>query len=111
MTFSERIKDLRREKKFTQSDLSLRLNLPRTTVANWEQDRCEPNMNDLLNLSLVFGVSVGYLIGAEDEDGRPVPQDLPENDLQLLKAFHKLSVFEQETVLTQINALAEKVKG
>ena len=47
----------------------------------------------------------------EKESDRTIPLNLTQKDFDLLKAFHKLGAFEQETILIQINALAEKVKN
>lgn len=102
---------IREELGLSQKELAEKLNVSHTNIYNYEVGRTEPSIEVLKQLATVLGVSVGYLVGAEDEDGRPVPQDLPEQDRELLKAFHKLRPFEQETVLTQIGALVEKVKN
>lgn len=47
----------------------------------------------------------------QKESGRTIPLNITQKELDLLKAFHKLHPSEQETILIQINALAEKVKN
>lgn len=101
---------IREELGLSQKELAEKLNVSHTNIYNYEVGRTEPSIDILKQLAAVLGVSVGYLVGAEDESGRAVPSDLPQKDLDLLKAFHKLGPFEQETILIQINALAEKVK-
>lgn len=102
---------IREELGISQKELAEKLNVSHTNIYNYEVGRTEPSLDMLKQIAAVLGVSVGYLVGAEDESGRPVPSDLPQKDLDLLKAFHKLGPFEQETILIQINALAEKVKN
>lgn len=109
--FQLKIRELRHEYSFTQQQVADKLNVSKSTITHWELGDSKPSIESLLELSKMFGVSVGYLVGAEDEFGRPVPSDLSERDRALLKAFHKLHPFEQETILIQINALAEKVKN
>ena len=101
---------IREELGLSQKKLAEKLNVSHTNIYNYEVGRTEPSIDILKQLAAVLGVSVGYLVGAEDESGRAVPTGLPQKDLDLLKAFHKLGPFEQETILIQINALAEKVK-
>ena len=110
MEFSQKIIELRKDKGFTQKTFAESIGTTDKVVWTYENGKCEPSLAMLKQISAVLGVSVGYLVGAEDESGRPVPTDIPERDKELLKAFHKLDAFEQETILIQINALAEKVK-
>lgn len=105
-----RLKELREERGLTQKELGKMIGGQQANIYNYEVGRTEPSIDILKQFADIFGVSVGYLVGAEDESGRPVPSDLPQKDLDLLKAFHKLDAFEQETILIQINALADKVK-
>ena len=94
--------------KFSE-DLANSFGFMKNTVYAWEKERSQPNFETLIKLAEFFQVSVGYLVGAEDEFGHAVSKDIPQRDKDLLKAFHKLGPFEQETVLIQINALAEKM--
>ena len=111
MKVSEKIRYLRKSENITQKELGEKLGITGHNVFDWEKGKGEPSLDMLKKLADFFGVSVGYLVGTEDESGRPVSSDLPQKDLDLLKAFHKLGAFEQETILIQINALAEKVKN
>lgn len=110
MDFSQKIIELRKEKGFTQKSFAEKIGTTDKVVWTYESGKCEPSLSMLKQIAEVLGVSVGYLVGAEDEFGRVIPKDIPQRDKDLLKAFHKLHPFEQETILIQINALAEKVK-
>lgn len=109
MVFSQKIIELRKEKGLTQKAFADKIGTTDKVVWTYERGKCEPSLAMLKQIAEVFGVSVGYLVGAEDEDGRAIPTDLSQKDKDLLKAFHKLGPFEQETVMIQISALAEKV--
>lgn len=64
--FGERLRDLRLDKKMTQSGLAKLLNVSGNTVYAWETDKQEPSMSTLLKLSEIFEVSLDYLFGKSD---------------------------------------------
>lgn len=106
--FGVRLKELRKERGIRQKDLSEKIETPRYSVANWEQGRSEPSLEDLIKLAGALDVSVGYLVGAEGDDGQVVPTDLTDDEKKLLSDFRKLNSYQKETVLTQISAIAKK---
>lgn len=63
MTIGERIKQLRSEKGFSQEKLAEQLNVSRSAVAKWESDGGVPEIDNLLQLSSVFGISIDELVG------------------------------------------------
>ena len=66
VSFIERIKELRDEKKVTQKEVAKFLGIIESAYANYEQGRTEPNLNTLIKLSQFFGVTTDYLLGLED---------------------------------------------
>lgn len=52
----------RRNKKLTQLQLSIELEVHESTISNWEHGLREPNLNNLIILSQYFGVSIDYLL-------------------------------------------------
>ena len=63
MTMGEKIRQFRSAKEFSQEVLAEKLNVSRSAVAKWEADGGVPEIDNLLQLSLVFNVSVDELIG------------------------------------------------
>jgi DNA-binding XRE family transcriptional regulator len=61
--FTERLKELRKEKNLTQKQLSKLINVSEDCIYFWEKGRSEPSILDLINLSNVFEVSIDYLVG------------------------------------------------
>lgn len=59
---SERLKLLRKERGLSQDKLGEILNIPRTTIANWESGRI-PELIAIQKLADYFVVSIDYLIG------------------------------------------------
>lgn len=66
MTFSERLKSLRKEHNLTQDDLGKVLNYGRTAISGYESGRNEPSYDVLETLSNYFDVSIDYLLGKTD---------------------------------------------
>lgn len=58
-----RIKALRGEHEMKQSDLANRLHVGQNTVSNWETGRTEPDSAILQQMSLIFDVSIDYILG------------------------------------------------
>lgn len=65
--FGERIRSLRKERNMTLRDLADKLNIPFTTLGNYEREDREPNVSTFLALADFFGVSVDYLTGKQDK--------------------------------------------
>ena len=65
-TFSQRLKEIRLDKKLTLKQVSSMLNIPLTTYANYEQGVREPSLSTLNALCDVYGVSSDYLLGRSD---------------------------------------------
>ena len=61
-----RIKDLRKEKGYTQAHLAKMLGVARSTVSMWESSPQEPDNETLGKIADVFGVSTDYLLGRTD---------------------------------------------
>lgn len=69
MTLAEKIQKLRQEKGLSQEQLAERLEVSRQAVGKWEGGQSRPDMDKLITLAELFGVSTDYLL---KEDGEPV---------------------------------------
>ncbi|MCG1133042.1 helix-turn-helix domain-containing protein [Staphylococcus epidermidis] len=67
MVLGEQIKKHRKLLNMTQEDLCQKLNTTRQTVSKWEKNMIEPDINTLLKLSDIFGISLNELIIGEKE--------------------------------------------
>ncbi len=114
MTFSETIKSLRIEEGLTQKALAQKLNIGQSTIVGYEKGEREPVPKSLISYSKFFNVSVDYLLGLEDDLGIKKYSSehnraaLSEDESELLKNFRKLGPFARESIIIQVNALAEK---
>ena len=63
-----KIKKAREDKKLTQDDLALQLNMNRASISSYEAGRAVPPGNTLRNLADLLDVSADYLLGRATED-------------------------------------------
>jgi len=65
MTIGERIADLRKKNGYSQEMLGEKLGVSRQAVSKWESDAALPEIDKLVELAKLFGVTVGFLLGVE----------------------------------------------
>lgn len=58
-----RIKELRKQKGLSQTELAHALSLEQTTISSYEQEKTEPNISTLIKLADYYNVSLDYLCG------------------------------------------------
>ncbi|MBR2041186.1 MAG: helix-turn-helix transcriptional regulator [Oscillospiraceae bacterium] len=66
MTLGERIYKMRTEKGLSQGDLSEILEVSRQSVSKWENDGAIPDLDKIIKLSEIFGVSIDELVKGEN---------------------------------------------
>lgn len=63
--FGRRLANLRKLKGLTQEELADRLSLTRSTYAQYEIGRREPDFKTILKLADFFNISVDYILGRD----------------------------------------------
>ena len=80
MTIGQRIAQKRKELGLSQEGLGDQLGVSRQSIYKWESDSALPEIDKLIALSRLFGVSVGWLLGVEEPpqgggaDAGPAPE-------------------------------------
>ena len=80
MILADKIIDLRKKAGWSQEELADKLGVSRQSVSKWEGAQSVPDMNKILQLSSLFGVSTDYLLKDNLEAPEPViaPEDAEE---------------------------------
>lgn len=79
MSLGERICKLRSEKNLSQGDLADALEVSRQSISKWETNGSVPELDKLVKLSEVFGITLDELVtGKEKEEASPPPQAEPQ---------------------------------
>lgn len=66
MTVGQRIAQKRKELGLSQEGLGEQLGVSRQAIYKWESDATLPEIEKLIALSKIFGVSIGWLLGVEE---------------------------------------------
>lgn len=83
MKLGERIHQFRTERNLSQGDLADALNVSRQSVSKWETDTSVPELDKLVKLCELFGVSLDELVRGVE------PEKQPANPLPALMADRK----------------------
>lgn len=75
MIIGRNIFELRKEKGISQEELANLLEVSRQTVSQWENGQTQPNIDNLLRLKEIFGVSVDEMLKNDSEGKSPFNAD------------------------------------
>lgn len=114
-TTAERIKQLRKKKGISQSELAALIGVKNNTVSTWERGTRKPDFEALDLLSDYFEVSFEYILGSSDkEESRVKPTQKELDTLALLsiadeikeitEKYSRLSDKSQKMIDALINA-------
>lgn len=67
MELGNKIKYYRGEKELSQEELAERVYVSRQTISNWENNKSYPDINSIVLLSEIFGISIDNLIKGDVE--------------------------------------------
>lgn len=62
MPFSTNLRELRINQRYTQDELSKKLNLSRTAISNYEKGIIQPSIETIIKISEIFNVSLDDLL-------------------------------------------------
>ena len=62
MILADKITELRKKNGWSQEDLAEKLDVSRQSISKWESAQSAPDMNRILKMSEIFGVSTDYLL-------------------------------------------------
>ncbi len=90
MTVGQRIAQKRKEQGLSQEALGEALGVSRQSVYKWESDSALPEIEKLVAMSRLFGVTVGWLLGVEEgtsgpETGKSDAGELTETQLKMVE--------------------------
>lgn len=101
MILGEKIAQLRRKNGWSQEELADKMEVSRQAVSKWESSQTTPDLERIMRLSSLFGVTIDYLLkdGAEPEIPRPeAEEDTHIRLISLADAADYLSLRERASV-------------
>ena len=70
-TLGQRIAERRKLLGLSQEGFGEKMGVSRQAISKWEADTSVPEVEKLIAMSKLFGVSVGWLLGTEEEEEQP----------------------------------------
>ena len=109
MILAEKIIKLRKENGWSQEDLAMRMDVSRQSVSKWESMSSIPDLDKIVKLSKLFGVSTDYLLKdhMEEDAGPELTVDYPDNDF---KKIH-VTLEEANTYMELMESASKKIAG
>ena len=87
MILADKIILLRKKQGWSQEELAERLEVSRQSVSKWESGLSIPDLNKIIGMSELFGVSTDYLLKDEiEEPSFSEPKEEPEESVRMLEA-------------------------
>lgn len=94
MIFADKLTKLRKKAGWSQEELAEQMNVTRQSVSKWEGAQSVPDLEKMIRLSNLFGVSTDYLLKDEIEDTDGI---LPSDDMS---AIRRVSMEEANAFLS-----------
>ena len=102
MTFSDKLIALRRKAGWSQEELAERLNVSRQSVSKWEGAQSMPDIDKIVQLSSLFGVTTDYLLKDGQDDPQPAAAETP-------SPLPRVTLAQAEDYLTRAQANAPRM--
>lgn len=108
-TLYERIIDLCKKRGVSGSRMCLDLGLSKSTLSDMKNGRTKGvSTNTAQKIASYFGVSVGYLLGEEEKEEKPIQEDeLSENMKKLIEFAKSVPEDKVELVLKLMRTIVE----
>lgn len=79
------LKELRKEKKLTQTELASKLNISQKSYSNWESGKAEPTLDNIIKLANILDTTTDELLGRQINFGDKILNKKYKYDLSVLK--------------------------
>lgn len=99
-TIGERIKEARKAKKLTQTELGAMLGFKKSAISAWETGQNKPDSEDVERLCGALGVSPTWLIGVD-----MASVELSPAEQKHIRRWRQLSAFQKELVEKMIDEM------
>lgn len=107
MDFKHRIKELRKERKFTQQRLADLLGVDKSSISKYEHGVNAADHEQLKKLSDIFNVSMDYLLGRTDNRNNSIIEGTYKNDKIQIEVNQKKIDLTPKEIQELINKLSE----
>lgn len=92
MILADKIINLRKKNGWSQEELAEKLGVTRQSILKYEGAQSIPDLDKILKLSEIFGVTTDYLIKDELEEEEYAPSQMQENESESDRSVHKVTM-------------------
>lgn len=92
MILADKIINLRKKNGWSQEELAEKLGVTRQSISKYEGAQSIPDLDKILKLSEIFGVTTDYLIKDELEEEEYAPSQMQENESESDRIVHKVTM-------------------
>ena len=107
LSFGKKLAALRKEKKFSQTELAKQLSTSVSVISRYERDEMTPSIETAKKLAALLSTSVGYLLGETEEDDLLKDPQM----MRRLKELRRFSEKEKDQVLFTLDAVIHEIKN
>ena len=113
MILAEKIMKLRKQNGWSQEELAVRLNISRQSVSKWESTASIPDLDNIIKLSEIFGVSTDYLLKDEIEEDAGLLETVEESTgmEQEREKVRSVSLEEANVYMDLLGQVSKKIAG
>lgn len=106
-----RIKEARLAAGLSQKFVALSLGLKAPSVCNWENGKTTPTPENYAALANLFGVTIDYLMGADETQGTPIPQSALVLQLnEFSEMFKQMDATDRESIMNLMKSIQKNRK-
>lgn len=103
-TLGDRLRELRKGRRLTQTELASRLHLTRHQISTYENDQVLPSLEVIINYCKFFNARVDFLLDiANDFEHADLEQQVIN---QIIKSSNRLSSSQRKNFLNQVRLYA-----
>lgn len=97
------IRDLRKQKRMSQTELAKIIHVSQQTVTAWETGKAEPSSSAVSNLADYFNVTTDYLLGRPEKKKEKQNVELTDDDIIMTYQGKELSDEDREIIKRLMN--------
>lgn len=106
MNLSERITEQRRIRGWSQEELAYRLGVSRQAVSKWESSQSTPDMERIIQMSELFGVTTDWLLKGEIIESYSYEEDPKQQNIRIVTREEAMDFLNQRSLKAQKIAFA-----
>lgn len=110
MTLSEKILHLRTQRGLSQLELAEKLEVSRQSVSKWETGQSVPDLDKLIKLADLFGITVDELVREGERPRPPQPEPQP-SQVVYIREKHSLTSAQRAGICVEASGLILALLG